>query len=469
MIQTDLDQQRADQSAQTQAQSITPINIGSPTIDASGWQQFFDKWQGYSRGIPKVKAPSESDIRDGMWESSFVVALLAGLATGNAAAGITGGLWAAIAVHDEGYARRDRAQYVTQLYSQGISAPAIMQWYETGDTKILEQEKDRIQREADHKDELQQRGLDRAQQKTFHADEMTNARLARQQQAGFHADEVRHEGIMEGIAQQNAASARIAAVAKMGEQAGQQMASQASTGGGQPHLQTASFDASTVAVPQGITDPTERAAFINGAAQAYHGQMIKDAIQSTSDLKQLGQRMSPQTQMYDKVKEAASKGWNAPANAAGDTQLLMAYQTAETPNKSASTTQITPLMKEMTTGTLDSVENWILRQTGNGLTASDRATAKTLLKQNAQNQIEAHMDNLKSTLDTDHYDLSDPRTMAALVNAFHVKPDTIRALASGSETPETAAKKETDALLPEKKNFAQVQKSTNQNVMEGNW
>lgn len=463
---TGLQKQRQQDQVQTnfdaaQGYSVTP-NQGSVVPNVMQTQSILESMLAAKNAGPNITPPSDAEIRRTSWIASGVMGLLGAIVTGNAASGIAVGMSAALALHDHGNDLRQRGEYINELHQKGFSGPAILRWYETGDNKELDKESEQMQRLASEQINHEDRQADREQQKNFHKDQMENARLSREQNAGFHADEVRHEGIMEGIAQQNAESARIAAAAKLGAQDGQQFAQQnTAQGAGKPTLQKTSFDPGAVQVPATITDPQERAAYIHAMGQAYHGEMLKQAVESTSDLKQLGQRMSPQTQMYDKVKEAASKGWNTPANAAGDTQLLMAYQTAEAPNKSPSTTQIKPLMSEMVTGPFDYLENTFNSSTGGGLTDSERATAKSLLKNNTKNQIQAHMDNLKSTIDSQHYDVNDPRTMAGLVNAFHVPPETIRAIASGQETPEQAAEKETSALLPDNVSFGDVGKGGN--------
>lgn len=383
MIQTELDQQRADQSAQTQAQSITPINIGSPTVDASGWKSFFDKWNSYAQGIPKVDAPSESDIRDGMWESSFVVALLAGLATGNAAAGITGGLWAAIAVHDEGYARRDRAQYVTQLYTQGISAPAIMQWYETGDTKILEQEKDRIQREADHKDELEMQNERMKQQ-----DDQFNKRMDMDNRRM--GDMERQQERMYGLESRRLDAALAAAQQK--QSAGDVVA--------QHQKEREDFDL----LSQGL-----------GTGNKTNRDLWEKA--TTADAK----------------FNAALKLRNLPV---AQEQIMMMGQIIDSPNVSANLSKMKFLEQAAQTNTLDWLEQKAEKLSHNGTLTQDEISdldkVFSAASQAQQQQYE------KSVIDTiSGVDLTDPRRVAAAAAYSGLPVATIERLAAqnGYELP----------------------------------
>ncbi|ASG63942.1 hypothetical protein CEW81_18310 [Kluyvera genomosp. 3] len=80
-----------------------------------------------------VNPPTTGEIHQQMWIGSMMMALMAGLAGGNPAAAIVGGLWGAIGIHDYGNTLQQRAQYVPQLQKDGYSMPAILKWYEDGD------------------------------------------------------------------------------------------------------------------------------------------------------------------------------------------------------------------------------------------------------------------------------------------------------------------------------------------------
>ncbi|WP_260863380.1 hypothetical protein [Citrobacter sp. Marseille-Q6884] len=465
---TDLKQQRKSENLQTnitatQGQSLTP-NQGSVVPSVIQTQSLIEQARAAYNGIPNINPPSEEEIQHQMWMTSGIMGLVAALVTGNAAGGIAAGMTAALAVHDHGYDLRQRGEYIMELHSKGFSTPAILNWYKTGDNKELDKEGEQMQRLADSELNRQEREEDRDQRADFHKDQMEQGRLAREQSAVFHNDQMRHEGVMEGIALQNAQSARIAAIAKMGERAGAQTAATVGT----PTLQNASFDPGKVAVPAELTDPQERAAYIAAAGQAFHGAMLKGAIQQIAAAKNLRTSESQQTGMYDKILEAAQKVSHTPDNKAGDEQLLMQFQVGESPNVSPRTTQIEPLMKSLSTGRIDAAENWINRHTGGGLTDSEREQARDLTRQNATAQAESHMQHVRNVVTTGGFDLSNPEIMGSLVAAFHVSPETIKGLADGSLTPETAAKQAVDKVSPVTVGFGDI-KSGGNKKQEGSW
>lgn len=155
-----------------------------------------------------ITPPSEANITKNMWLGSFMVGLSAALASGNAAGGITAGLWAAIAVHDGGYALRQRAEHVDGLLAQGYSFPAVLKWYEDGDNKSLEDEYKEMGRNAREDAQLKQ------QQSQF---EVTNDRLNDQfdknmdMQNRRFGEQIRHAMAMEAAAEGSATRAADAA------------------------------------------------------------------------------------------------------------------------------------------------------------------------------------------------------------------------------------------------------------------
>ncbi|TKV08257.1 hypothetical protein FDX19_15580 [Citrobacter sp. wls619] len=451
---TDLQQQRENENLQINmdaihGQSVTP-NQGSNVPYVIQTQQLIEQAQAAYNGIPKVSPPSEEEISHQMWMASGLMGLVTALVTGNAAAGIAGGMSAALAVHDHGYDLRQRGDYIMELHEKGFSAPAILNWYQTGDNKELDKEADRMQKALDRQVDTEERQADREQREGFHKDQMEQGRLAREQSAVFHNDQMRHEGVMENIALQNAGSARISALAKQGAQAGEQLAA-----GGQPTLQNASFNPAQVQVPQEITDPQERAAYIAAAGRAYHGAILKGAIQQIASAKNLRTSESAQTAMFDKVLEAAQKVAAAPYNSGGDTQRAMQFQVGESPNLSPRVTQNHAVQREMSTGMVDKAYGAVKSFLGEGMTDADRQQMIDLTKKNATAQAESHMQHVQDTVQSKGYDLDNPEVMGALVAAFHVSPDTIRALNDGTITTTQAAQQYVNRVAPEVRKFGE--------------
>lgn len=123
--------------------------------------------QKYQDGI---EPPSTGEIHKQMWVGSIMMGLMAGLASGNAAAAIVGGMWGAIGIHDYGNTLQQRAEYVPRLKKDGYTMPAILKWYEDGDMAELDKERDYQLRKQEHADtvqhqadELDQRRADSAQ------------------------------------------------------------------------------------------------------------------------------------------------------------------------------------------------------------------------------------------------------------------------------------------------------------------
>ncbi|MBV8042376.1 hypothetical protein [Pluralibacter sp.] len=142
-MKTELDQQTQTQDALTNAQAISPyaLNPQQGTVIPSFYEQD-DIWREAAKSAQLVNPPSVEEIDKQMWIGSFMTALMVGLTTGDAGAAIAGGLWGAIAIHDGGYSLRKRAEHVPQLQKDGYSAQSILQWYETGDQKGLDAERD---------------------------------------------------------------------------------------------------------------------------------------------------------------------------------------------------------------------------------------------------------------------------------------------------------------------------------------
>jgi hypothetical protein len=140
---TELQAQKKENDILTNYENIQPTQLNPnnsstvPTVvnPPNMFQEYMDKY-------PPVKPPTEENIAKNMWMASGLVGLMAALATGNAATGILAGMYGAITVHDAGYALRTRSKYVAQLQEEGYSYPAILNWYETGDNKELDKERE---------------------------------------------------------------------------------------------------------------------------------------------------------------------------------------------------------------------------------------------------------------------------------------------------------------------------------------
>lgn len=414
--------------------------------------------------------PSTGEIHQQMWVGSFMMALMSGLATGNAGAAVVGGMWAAIGIHDYGNTLRQRAKSVPQLQKDGYSERAILKWYQDGDNAELDKEQSMFERRAEHADTVQHQKDEMAQQREFHNDEITQHGLDRAQQQK-NAD--RAYGIQSAqlnITQQNADSNRIEAIAKMGGQAGG-IVGQTAVDSGQPHLQNASFDPSKVPMPAGSEQwsDKEKAAYIYAAGQAYHAAQLKEVLHQEAAAKNLRTSESQQTGMYDKILTAAQKVNQTPNNKAGDEQLLMQFQVGESPNVSPRTAQIKPLMKSMNTGFWDNLYGGAKDLVGQGMTDSEREQARELTRENATAQAESHMEHVQNVVTTGGYDLSNPQVMADMVAAFHVSPQTIIGLANGSLSPQDAAAHEIDKVSPRTTNFADVKVGNDKKATSGSW
>lgn len=151
-----------------------PNNVTPPAFQMQG---YLDKMNEYKAGYPQVSPPSEEEIQKTMWLSSGLMGLLGALVSGNAAGGIACGMSAALAVHDHGFQLRQRGQYTHQLWEEGYTAPAIMAWYNTGDTKELDKERDAMEKKREF-------DLSRQDQKDQFAAQEHDKLLDREQRAG---------------------------------------------------------------------------------------------------------------------------------------------------------------------------------------------------------------------------------------------------------------------------------------------
>ncbi|MDL4446330.1 hypothetical protein [Klebsiella michiganensis] len=163
-----------------QGQDLLP-NQGSTVPSVLQMQSLLEQARAAQSGLPNIQPPSEEEISHNMWMASGIMGLVAALVSGNAAGGIAAGMTAALAVHDRGYDLRQRGEYVMELYNKGYSAHAILSWYETGDNKELDKERDEMDRLANNEINREQREEDRNQQREFHNDQMRQEQLNREQ------------------------------------------------------------------------------------------------------------------------------------------------------------------------------------------------------------------------------------------------------------------------------------------------
>ncbi|CAI1769047.1 Uncharacterised protein [Serratia quinivorans] len=136
---TELKYQQNLETAAQNLQGIQPIPVTQGSVIPAQWSAA-NMMQGV-QDQPDIKPPSEDNIQKNMWIASGMVGLVAALATGNAASGLAAGMWGALAIHDHGYALRERGKYTRQLAAEGYSYPAILDWYKTGNNKVLEDER----------------------------------------------------------------------------------------------------------------------------------------------------------------------------------------------------------------------------------------------------------------------------------------------------------------------------------------
>lgn len=143
--QTDLEAQRQNQEVETQAQAAIPTPLQDNGSTVPPVYATMDL-KGKAPANP-FQPPSTGEIHQQMWIGSFMLALMAGLASGNPAAAIVGGMWGAIGIHDYGNTLQQRAQWTEKLQKDGYSIPAIMKWYEDGDASELDKERSAMQQD----------------------------------------------------------------------------------------------------------------------------------------------------------------------------------------------------------------------------------------------------------------------------------------------------------------------------------
>lgn len=175
--QTDLEAQRQNQEVETQAQAAiaTPLQNNGATIPP-GYQYMDLKGRAIQNPF---QPPSTGEIHQQMWIGSFMLALMAGLASGNPAAAIVGGMWGAIGIHDYGNTLQQRAQWTDKLQKDGYSIPAIMKWYEDGDASELDKERTAMREDKRMKMEDEHYRENKEQQERFHNDQIREQEATR--------------------------------------------------------------------------------------------------------------------------------------------------------------------------------------------------------------------------------------------------------------------------------------------------
>ncbi|WP_193147869.1 hypothetical protein [Citrobacter freundii] len=170
---TDLQDQRQNETVTTQWQGAAPTALqdNGGTVPNVYAQMDLTK-----QAANPINPPSTAEIHKQMWIGSFMMALMSGLASGNPAAAIVGGMWGAIGIHDYGNTLQQRAKQVPQLQKDGYSMQAILKWYEDGDNSELDKERDYKLRAQEHADTVQHQKDEMQQQKTFHDDQMAQER-----------------------------------------------------------------------------------------------------------------------------------------------------------------------------------------------------------------------------------------------------------------------------------------------------
>lgn len=144
---TELQQQQVNQNVQTSVQVATPTTLQPDTGGTMPNIYQSDDLINQMKSAPGITPPSTGEIHQQMWIGSMMMALMAGLAGGNPAAAIIGGLWGAIGIHDYGNTLQQRAQYIPKMQKDGYSMPAILKWYEDGDNSELDKEASRMQQD----------------------------------------------------------------------------------------------------------------------------------------------------------------------------------------------------------------------------------------------------------------------------------------------------------------------------------
>lgn len=173
---TDLQDQRQNETVTTQWQGAAPTALqdNGGTVPNVYAQMDLTK-----QATNPINPPSTAEIHKQMWIGSFMMALMSGLASGNPAAAIVGGMWGAIGIHDYGNTLQQRAKQVPQLQKDGYSMQAILKWYEDGDNSELDKERDYKLRAQEHSDQMAHQAAEMKQQRDFHNDQMHEQELNR--------------------------------------------------------------------------------------------------------------------------------------------------------------------------------------------------------------------------------------------------------------------------------------------------
>lgn len=212
MAQTALQNQQQDEQAAAGYDAVIPAQIDTGSTVPPFYQT--NHVAAEMAKNPQITPPTTGEIHKQMWVSSMMMGLMTALATGNVAGGLVGGMWAAIGVHDYGYSLRQRSEYIDRLKGDGYSMPAILKWYEDGDSKELDKERqDMLQRDrmTQQDREFNQR-LDQQDRQFNQREALQQAEFGQRmamEGARLGAME-RHQQVMEGIAAQRAQGSTIA-------------------------------------------------------------------------------------------------------------------------------------------------------------------------------------------------------------------------------------------------------------------
>ncbi|XUA17744.1 hypothetical protein ACQVA2_13780 [Citrobacter sp. OP27] len=453
-IRTDLQQSRQNQAgianlSAAQGQNIAP-GQGNTVPNVMQTQDLLEQMMAAKNKYPVVNPPSEEEIQKTMWTSSFVVGLLGAIVSGNAAGGIACGMSAALAIHDHGFDLRQRGDYIHDLHDKGFSAPAILKWYETGDNSELDKESAAMEKKRefdvgrqDQRDQFKAMEEDKLLDRNQRATEFNAGQSLRLAQFG---EQKSHNTVMENIAQLNAQSNRIEAVAKMGAQAGANAAQPGADSG--VSLQNASFNPQSVQMPSDADNwsPQEKAAYIAAAGQAYHGQMLKDVVQQVSNAKNLRMGLSTPNQLFGKVEDYYKKGITAPHTQAGDFQANQSVLGIESPTAAPRANQVEATEQHMPSGPYGSAVDWLSRKSGYGQSDAGRESTNKVLTNSFIQQASGLANEAKNAVQSGGYDLNNPAILAAVVSGLggHIGGEDLKKLMSGEITPEQWAQKESD-------------------------
>lgn len=386
---TELQKSRQADQVQTslsaaQGYTVTP-NQGNTTPNVMQSQSLLEKLMAQKNSMPNVEPPSEAEIREQQWCTSFVMGLLGAIVTGNAASGITIGMSAALAVHDHGYDLRQRAQHVAELHQQGYSAIAIEKWYETGDNSELDKERQNM--EAMARDEFNSEAQDRRQKNTL------------DQQATFHKDQMEQERLTREQSQRNADRMYTLDEAKFLLE--KQKAEAAASGNG-------------------------------------------DTRTAIKNLQQLATHNNTENTKVKNATDFVVKGLTAPSTQAGAQQLGMSVMGAET-GVSPRPTQVTHMVEGWAPGSMGAVGTWIEQASNNGIPESGMQAGRSMLMNNAKSMWSENAQNAINTLSNQGYDTSNPNVMQAMQAAYpNIPSDSLKKLVDGNMTADQYANQQAD-------------------------